>query len=57
MQPKNIKAAFVRGKRAALSNKEKANPFHFTVNRHEYEAWFRGFMKWNEIRKQKELNK
>ena len=57
MQTKNIKAAFVRGKRAALSAKEKGNPFHPTVSRHEYEAWFKGFMKWNAIRRNKEMSK
>lgn len=57
MQPKNIKAAFVRGKRAALSKKDKANPFHPTVSRAEYETWSRAFAKWTEIWKQREQTK
>ena len=50
MQPKHIKAAFVRGKRAALSAKEKINPYHPTVSRHEHEAWSKGYDKWFALR-------
>ena len=57
MQPKNIKAAFVRGKRAALSKQDKTNPYHPTVSRAEYETWNRAFIKWTEIWKQKEQSK
>jgi len=54
MQSKTVKAAFVRGKRAALSKKDKKNPFHPTVSRAEYETWVRAFKKWTEIWKLRE---
>jgi hypothetical protein len=54
MQPKNIKAAFVRGKRAALSKVKKENPYHYTQNRPEHEAWTRGFRKWSIVRQERE---